>query len=127
KQTQRERRSEILPGPRRGGVADETGNPTLEIGRGDILGDVRAQCRPQAAARFEGSSQTRLSAEAAVELMGFERRELAIQIGGEQEFVSVGGTHVGFPPRLASMSRRARASRDMTVPTGNPAISAIVL
>ena len=59
------------------------------------------------------------------EAASLERVKLAVKIGIEKKLVVLGETHDASPQTASSSLRRARASRDITVPIGSSAISAM--
>ena len=66
-----------------------------------------------------------LDASRASKLRASRGSSLAVKIGIEKKLVVVGESHDASPQTASSSLRRARASRDITVPIGSSAISAM--
>src|SRR5581483_481649 len=101
-------------------------DPVTEVARGHIFAHVGPKRRAEQTTGFDLGGKRRFRRKPLLEAVGLERRKLAVEIGVEENLVLPGKGHDPPPLMAARRSRRARASRDMTVPMGMADTSAIV-
>ena len=101
--------------------------PLAEVCRGGVVGHVGTHRRTQRGQPGKVGGEVGLGREALLEPLRRDRVELAVEIGAEQlvALVFLRRSHAVFSSIAAASRRRARASRDMTVPMGAPTTAAI--
>ena len=110
--------------PKTGGGLDTPEQAVRHCRGRQPLADQASQCGDPVAL----GGQRRIGGQAALHLDGVDGIELAVEIGVHQQIrivVCCRYRHGASGPIVAIRRLRARANRDMTVPTGTPVISAI--